>query len=228
MYMVFGIVVGLVVLCFAIGWLIPLIVGIVKLRRGQRQIGIALTITGGIWGLAAVGLIALAAFLGRGQMFDYQVKDFEPSKYEGLVGRIVVPCDGEVELFLSGDGDEQLRLKVGDQSAQAPAKRLRLESYTISATADDGSRWKLYSHFYGREQSITVEPNADVKLKIGPPFRAKLDVDLSNNRANIGLSVSDTAGGDCSLFRMDSDAPVGFVALTRSGDKLWEGKLESG
>lgn len=228
MYMVFGIVVGLVVLCFAIGWLIPLIVGIVKLRRGQRQIGIALTITGGIWGLAAVGLIALAAFLGRGQMFDYQVKDFEPSKYEGQVGRIVVLCDGEVELFVSGEGDEQLRLKVSDQTAQAPAKRLRIDSYTVREDADDGSRWKLYGHFYGREKRLTVESDADVKLEIGPPLKAKLDVGLSKNRANIGLSISDTAGGYCWLHRADSDATVRFVALSRSGEKLWEGTLEPG
>ena len=120
------------------GWVVPVIVGIIRLRR--RTGGPALLIIGGVWFLGAAGVVGLGVVWYRTFSAGFAIKDFDPAGHAGQTGTVALPHKGESSLVVGDEAQRtRLRLRVRDGAAVAPAGRFQVFSYTATAKAGDGA-----------------------------------------------------------------------------------------
>jgi len=138
-------IVGLVIL---LGWLFPLVSGIVRIRKktgGKKKL-----VWGGIWGVLALSFIIYSSILTKSILKQYQVEDFNPAAYqEGSLGKITLPLKGESSLVLHEvKSGKQIRFNTSDGLFQAPAGEYWLSSWsaTLTATDEKKSKWTVSSN----------------------------------------------------------------------------------
>jgi hypothetical protein len=225
LYFLLGIVVIALVTALLIGWLVPLIIGIVKLRR--RTGGIALTIIGVIWALGASGF-AVVGYRQFGAAL--RVADFDPSTYHGQTGTVTLPYQGESSLIVTNnDLRTRLRLHVRGGVAQAPVGRYQLQSYFMSMKDKAGATWTA-NHFSSASQALVVTAASPVHLNFGPPFTARVDVSEGPaERTMLQLGITGRGGESC-IITSDKRpvAPPHFEILDHTGQVVWHGSFEYG
>jgi hypothetical protein len=233
-------------------WVVPLIIGVVKLRR--RTGGVALTIIGAIWALGAVGLAAAGhvgvsrfsaalrvenfnpARLSRQPMrvnrFDAppRVEDFNSDTFKGQTGTVTLPYRGESSLIVTDtDAHKRLRLHVRDGVAQAPVGDYKVSSYDISMKGKGGVTWTA-SHYASSSQALEVSAPSPAHLNLGPPFTAQVEVNESSGEGTmLQLSITGRAGESYVIISRQWRAkPPRFQVLDRLGQVVWQGQFEYG
>jgi len=217
---------------FALGWLVPLVMGIVRLRRKRE--GTALTIIGGVWGILALLMVGFAAYgyFSVSRVTEpSSVADFTPATCKGPTGKIVLPYKGEVSLVVSPlDADKQLRLSGKNGELVAPAGIHRLSEFEAVARDSRNVKWTASCSFWsGKQREICVRAGGSTPLDVGPPLTARVVAQHSGpDHARFDLEVLGPGGGSYSIEAAGGrDAPR-FVVLSPSGEVLWKGKFEAG
>ncbi len=214
----------------AFGWLVPLIIGIVWMRRGSG--GTVLTILGGIWA-AGVGLVVLLAWLGWRQFSAYsggsvQMEDFDAAKYQGQTGTMVLAHKGQsvFEAYLRG-GNKILRFSTPDGVLKAPVGSYDVRQYQAIAKDSKGREWIAACY---PDAKVSVKAGASTKLDLGPPFTASITVKTSGkDRVSMDLKLAGTNGGQYTIRQKGGkDEPPSFVALDKAGQVVWQGRFAYG
>lgn len=226
MYIAFG----AIVLLFAIGWLIPLIMGIIRLKRGVRNAGAALTIIGGIWGFFAILFIGFGIYGYTLMSRSTEVEDFNPTSYQKPIGMINLSYKGNFRIILRHIDDTQLqRFKGNDGKVIVPANSYYPQSLDLLKKDKQGREWTASTYLATDINKIRVTTDSPVSINAGPPFEALASVDKSGNGdINIDLDLKDSDGRQYTLNCDEIEDPPGFVVLSKSGVKLWEGRFEAG
>ena len=222
--------IGLAVLAVAaillLGWSVPLGIGIVYLRRGTG--GRGLTVFGALWGLAAIGLVALAIRAYQ----SARIEDFDPSAYHGQTGTIITAYKSDCSLIVSNTATgKRMRLRGADGAAVAPVGTYRIESYQAVAKDDQGDEWTASSYTApALNQDFALAADGTHELDLGPPLTAQVMVndDDDNGKSSFDLKIVGR-GGDYALRAGGSRShPLSFQILDQQGHELWQGNFEYG
>ena len=225
-----------VLACLVLGWIVPLVIGIVRLRRRSTgdTAGMVLTIVGSVWGVVGLMLGVCGGMFWLTLTSFNQVKQFDPSQYDGPMGTIVVPYEGEASLQVTSMTDDGtvMELSAGDGRFQAPVGEYCLWIFTAMKTDEDGSEWEATT-FLGLDapDQITVQADNETSLELGPPFTASIAVTAEvQNEAELELQFADNQGNQYSLSRLDWEeaAPPRFEVRSSSGELVLKGQFEYG
>jgi len=214
-----------------LGWLVLLVIGIVRWRR-RATAGIALTIIGAIWGFGAIAVGGLGALAYRQFSRAIRVENFDPAGYKGEMGTIVLPYKGESSLVLMSQvGAKSIRVRAKDGVAQAPAGKYYLSSYEAVAKDQQRARWTA-SCFPGRQamgsRSLSLGAASPQQLDLGPPFTASVVVrNATGAKPILDLSITGRGGNSYTIFRGDG-RPPSFQVVSRDAQVLWQGRFEYG
>jgi hypothetical protein len=212
-----------------LGWIVLLVMGISRLRKGASA-GLVMTVIGGFWAAVAVAAVGLGVVGYRYASSALVPTDFDPAGYHGKVGAIILPSQTPASLVLAEEkSTRRLRVEVSSGRAKAPVGSYKVESYSASMTDASGNEWSAeWTGGRDRSQTIAVGP-APVHLDVGPPFVATVKAETRRERADFDLQV--TGSGNRSYTLMNADARAGpprFEVLDGSGNVVWHGNFEYG
>ncbi len=215
----------------ALGWIVLLVIGIIRIKRRSRA-GVVLTIIGGIWGLLALSLLGFGIYGYQRAMRVSRVEDFDLEQYEGEMGSIILPYKGESSLEVQNkESQKRMRLSTTNGVVLAPTGRYDLCSYEVIDEDENGAKWMAQGSLYSlKSREISVEADSTQDLEIGPAFTAKVTVKKKRqDEAVLDFKLIGRGGGNYTITRMDKrrKAP-GFQVVDKSGDILWQGKFEYG
>jgi len=218
---------------FSVGWIVPLVIGIKRVKT--RQGGVGLVVLGGVWGFFGVlgSLVGCLAFFGfRSMERASECTDFDPSSYEGATGTIVALGEGELTLRVrSSRTGEQYVLRGTNGVLVAPAERLAVARYRLSSAGSDGITWQASAYSFNSDsRTITVPEKGRVELKIGPPLCTKVETrPFSDGRRSFDLSITGR-GGNRFTVRAHGKKSIlpGFEVLSDTGEVVWSGKFAYG
>lgn len=243
--------VDIVDLLFLGGWVVPLAIGIVKLRR--RSGGVALPTIGVVWalgaiGLAAVGYVGFTPFSAAPERGDssgrspvgyvgitrsgaaLRAEDFDPATFKGQTGTVTLPYQCESSLIVTDTNThKRLRLHVRDGVAQAPVGDYKVSSYDMSMKGKGGVTWTA-SHYASSPQALEISAASPAHLNLGPPFTAQVEVNESPGEGTmLQLSVTGRAGESYAIVSRQWRAkPPRFQVLDRLGQVVSQGQFEYG
>ncbi|MFC1498533.1 hypothetical protein ACFLS1_08715 [Verrucomicrobiota bacterium] len=226
-----GLLILVIVAVILLGWIVPLIVGIIRLKR--KTGGIVLTIIGGIWGV--VGL-CFAGFIAYGvwsfsQSGRYEVEEFDPAEYKGETAAVIVPCKGETTLFLRGKhkDDSIFRIVTTNMTVQAPVGFV-LYQYTMNVADGKGGRWHAGCFLNGRKDKIEIKKDLVNELKVGEPFTARVKVNKDFKDKDVfDLEIKGVDGRKFTIYKIspDSEFPR-FEIFSPDNKVLHSDKFEYG
>jgi hypothetical protein len=227
-----GIVLIVIAAVVGLGWVIPLVAGIVRLKRGTG--GVALTVVGGIWCLFAVSIGLFAYVVSRQVSTARNVEAFNPAAYQGPTGKIVVPHQGDcsLEVYATDGASARKRLQLSgkDGVLVAPVGTYVLGSCDLTARDAANREWSASCYPGSSSGRISVTANAPVNLDVGPPFTASVKVH-SQGKSQVGMDYQLTGrGGHSYTIEKNSgaDDPPGFQVLDSSGKEVWHGTFAYG
>ncbi len=202
-----GILIGiitLVVMAFIfLGWLLPLIIGLVRRKKGKSCTG--LIIFGGVWGGVAAVLAAVMAFAVFSFMelqSSWQVEAFDASAYDGDTAAVVFPYKGgDAVLTASTEDDVNYTFGTSNGKFVVPAGTITPTSYSISLKDEQGKYWSAMWRFHSsHEDPLNCEADGEVKLDWAPPLVMKATrKGLADGSQKIGMKVVDGSGHEVNL-----------------------------
>ena len=161
-----------------------------------------------------------------------QVNEFDPARYEGEMGKIVLTYKGESALLVhNAAGGKLLRLSTRDGTLLAPVGSYTLVAHEARATDEKGVEWTATAYLMGRRSpTVTVAVGTPVQLEVGPPLKASVHVrggDLGNLLLDLRLLGR---GGDQYVIsgKRGSRETQRFKIIGPSGDVVAQGKFEYG
>jgi len=222
------------VLCLAAGWVVLLVIGIIRLRK-RAPAGVALTVIGGVWGALSLSVVAIgvgvSVYAHRQAARFGGMEDFDPVQYQGRKGSIVVPHKGESSLRLQEEGGKLIRLHTKDGVLVAPAGTYRLVSFEAVGKDENNQEWEARCYFPPRTPGkVSVTDGSSQDVKVGPPFRASVSVTpKGQDQATFDLKLTGSDGNQYTIARKGGRSePPSFQVISKSGEILWQGRLEYG
>jgi len=150
---------------------------------------------------------------------------FDPKHYKGPMGKIVLPYRGQSSLYVQ-QGDEILILNAKQGVFQAPAGVLDVVGTEMVATDAHKVRWTASGRMNHR---LTVRRGATVRLDVGPPFTASIDVSGRRDVVSMDFKLVGRGGDSYTVLKsQDSSTPPGFKVLGKSRRTLWRGSFKYG
>ena len=228
-----GVAMLVLVALFLLGWLVPLILGIVHSSRGRS--GTALIIIGGVWGAGAIGLLAMGAvaiFGFRSAAKRSEPKTFDAAAHAGAKGSIRTACTGATTLMVHDEtGGSMLKLESTNGILAAPAGTLRLQHFTTTATGADGATWTVSGYDFKQGlQTVAVAGGGTADVALGPPYRAVVTPSKQNDgQQAFDLKITGSDGSRVSLHvQAGRRKPLQFEVLDAAGRSVWSGNFEYG
>lgn len=206
-----------------VAWIIPLVIGIVKLRRGDRTAGLVLTIVGGAWGaLMLLAGIPMALVFGMGY-YATRSTEFDATTYKGAQAAIVSTWNGPGELTYRRD-KTRYRSRSKDGRYPVPAGELRLESLRLEAGQPAWSVRTTLSEL----APLQLAGGAEQRLEAGPPLTVRARVNTSESSSSISLEYRDSFDHQAYITAPSGAAPAQFEVCDAAGRRIWSGKFSSG
>lgn len=220
---------------FALGWLVPLVVGIVRTAKGQRSPG--LIIFGALWGCVGIfigGLAVVGLMTFRNVRAHMDIKPFDASQAGDQVATLSVPFEGNAELrFVRKCGKEtQTYTTKGENGALlVPVGEVTPIALTLITTDADGKTWSASTYFQGRRRKpLTLAAGESWKLQVGPPLEARVTLSGgSTSQQHLDLKMKGAAGNAFTIRRQGaaSKAPS-FEVVDEKGEVVWRGDFSYG
>jgi len=215
---------------FALGWIVLLILGIVKLKKGVKTAGTVLTILGSAWGFLVICTVGVGIYFAMNMAKTLQGEPFDPSTYKGNMGKIVTPYHGPCHLNAKETATAKLwRFSSQDGDFTAPVGNYQVAQFSAEAESENGTHNTANSLFDPQNPTeIRVQKDSDSRLETGPPYTVSVDVGRERaNNITFRLSYTDSSGHPSSVFYTDREAPK-FAVLDSAGNTLWTGAFEYG
>jgi len=214
-----------------LGWLVPLIMGITRTRRGRG--GGGLIVAGGAWGLVAVGIVTWLVYTFATLSNRFTPQAFDPQEYAGETGQIVIAWQGPCELTLYPEsGGGVLLLSTENGQFTAPAGRHRLASWELQATDDSDREWSVTGRpgydWPEQKRTVSVDSTTAARIDVQLPLRASINADVGGDDISMGFSLSDGAGGQYAISSRGRDDPPKFEMVDDSGRVVLTGDFAYG
>lgn len=233
---VLGVLLAMVVPFIAIavlgGWTVPLIVGILRNRRGRS--GGGLIVLGSAWGVCAIAGVIYLASMVIGLRDRFTPQTFDAASYQGETGQVTLPWRGPCELTaMQESGGGMLSVKSDTGALTVPAGRLQVMSWTLKATDNRGREWSLTGRpsYEGHDarSTLNVSRAQPVELSVGPPLTARVVVDSNPGASELSLDFELTdRGGASYTLSGPGGSPPGFEVVDAAGQVVWSGDFEYG
>jgi len=218
-----------------LGWLVPLVVGIVRSRRGKG--GVGCIVLGGVWGFLALCLLGFVCFVWFSfsqARTAWQPQTFDPAVHTGALGRIEFPHGGDAVLTLqhggTPDGSAYLQLNATDGVAVAPAGELSIWSCDLKHKDADGNTWQASCYNpKGESGKLTVPTNGVACVALGPPLEARIKTRaMAEGKRSFDLKITGPHGNKFSVRAEGHGRAPGFEVLNAAGETVWTGKFAYG
>ena len=227
MNVVCGLIGFFVLIIVGLGWLIPLVIGIVKRKKTS---GIILLILSACWFVIVCIAAAGIVFYALSQSKQYEIVKFDPDTYIGPVGTIKVNYPVKTILYVT-DKKNSKRLSFHSDSNQltAPCGSFELFKYSGSIDTDDGANWSLETYLYGKKCYVDVQSNSVVDLVFGPPLEASVSHRIQKPTITLNFLLEDSAGNKYSINRVNKRLPPPkFNVIDSAGAIAWSGSFAYG
>jgi hypothetical protein len=232
-----SIVIGIAVLFFALSWIIPLIVGIVW-RRRKRPGARGWIIFGSVWGAAVILLAAGAATLAIlvSRSFDgsqvgghSEASPFDPGAYKGKTGTVRTPFQGESRLTATcaENGNMSMIFAGTNGTFTVPAGHVVIQSYEATTQDAAGHKWTARVCELRDDCEIDVTPGGVCEVRLGPPFKAAVEMTWSalSDKIQISPVYVDNDGNQYRISAAMSGSLPQFQFLGDSNRVVWSGKF---
>ena len=227
---VFAILGLLIMVIIVFAWIIPLIIGIVNVRKTWGKI---VLIVSGIWGLAVVvgigALITLSVFHATRESQAY--KEFDPATYSGAMGRIELPLAGQSSLMLTDEHDgNQITVTSTNTQFTVPCGQYQLYFYSAVLAGDQDTQWNLNCQLYKKPENISVGTNTITEISIGQSLTASVSAAFPKpGQMSLMYNLQDDQGRSYSLRKIDKEMESpGFEMLDPQGTVVLRGSFEYG
>jgi hypothetical protein len=225
---IFGLILLPLVLLVALGWLAPLILGLVLHRR-------MLVVIGGAWALASIALVAGLVFLGSRAFSGGGVRpqNFDAATYAGPTGCLAMAHHGPFRLLLRQHDAERDggRFFIEGEAgrALAPAGSLTVEWLELRAPGPaTGAATVAYSLGTAADK-LELQAGRQLDLPYGPPFTAVITTARRpGGMLELNLKLTDAANRSVTFSGGDRQTAPAFEAVAPSGDIFWRGSFEYG
>jgi hypothetical protein len=218
----------MVSLCF--GWLIPLIVGIVKWRR--KTGGKGWLIASGIWCSLAVVWIGFCVYSAISISRSNATEEFKAENYVGDRATLVLPYSGSGTLSIRQvNTGKSLRVSfVNTNSVVVPAGTLAVWHLTYQGKNEEGVVTGGMSCSFEAREAIVALANEVIPLKGGLPLTASITAKkTTGDKLQLGYGLIDVAGNRISISGGTSEnGNPKFQAIGLDGNCFWSGQLEYG
>jgi len=215
-------------LCF--GWLIPLIVGLVKWRR---KTGATWWLVGsGIWASLAVVFIGFCVFSALTVRRKYATEEFKMENYVGDRATLVLPYSGSGTLSIRQvDTGKALRVSFANTNSVAvPAGTLTIWHLAYQDKNAEGIVTGGMNCSLEAKENIVAQPNEIITLSGGVPLTASITAKKKpDDQLQLDYVLTDRAGNRISMWGGSSakEKPK-FEVLGPDGKCFWSGELEYG
>ncbi len=211
------------------GWIVLIGVGIHRLAKGRRT-GTAYLVIGGVWAVAAIGIVVVGGWLFADIRNALDVETFDPDAHEGPVGAVRVDWGGAGWLVVRSD-DRPGRLATPLRGGRflLPPGDYHIVSITFQGSGPGG--WTLSANPVSRNNRLPIGSGATTALPAGPPVVARVDAArMRDGRAHLNFILHDENGAfTYRLHAPDGSAPApGFEAFDASGNRVWSGRFAYG
>jgi hypothetical protein len=215
-----------------LGWVVLIVVGALSLRAGQRGLGTAFVVIGGLWGLVVLLGAGYGAYALRGTKSGYTPPvAFNAETHKGPVGTLTLDWKQASTLNVRGkQGKDKYKVDSTDGSFRLPAGTYMVESWNAKATDSKGIAWTLETRYPRNLQNFEVRAEGAAPLALGPPLEAAVSVGGSaGSSASFGFTLKDAAGNDYAMMGTGTGTqPPGFEVVDETGKVVWSGKFEFG
>lgn len=218
---ILGFVILMVMAILLLGWLLPLITGIVRLKK--KTGGKTRLVIGSVWAILAVILIAGITGYGKKIARDFNPEEFNPSEYTGSLGQVKITHKGESSLTLYDTaGNKRIRFESSDGIFNVPPGNYAFLSWKAAVTVSDavGAKWTASAghytpSFYAYEGKVfSVKANSTVELD-EPVFKCfdetpELKITTKTDtkkKGNTGIGLDITAA-KCDIKYRKEDKPL--------------------
>ena len=220
----------------ALGWLLPLIVGMCLWRRcgmaGRVLVGL-----GAVWGVVALVYVGWFIWMFSSNSAVH-VKTFDPVTYRGAVGTVVFAYDGEGDvIFQHSEPDSASDKKtwwhavVANGSAKFPAGRIEDILVHFFVTNAWCGTCMLSWDYTKENRRFTLDPGERHEIAGGFPLTASISVEggFEDGQCVVEFSMADTAGNHVVLDGGDHNPlDIPFEAVAPDGTCFWRGRLGNG
>lgn len=208
-------------------------VGALTLRSGQRGLGAAFIVIGGLWGLVVLIGGGYAYYSLRGVRSGYTpipIAVSAPETFKGPVGTLTLAWKQPSTLNVrSKQGKQRHKVETKDGVFKLPPGTYAVESWSAKVTDSKGITWVLETRYPRHLQSLEVKADGTTQLALGPPLEASILASRQGGSANLGFMLRDAAGNDYTLMSSGKGAqPPGFEVTDEAGKVVWSGKFEYG
>lgn len=214
-------------LIFGLGWIWPLIAGIMKRRKGTG--GTGLIILGGAW-LACV-LLSTVALTG-GAIWLYRTSqecdtpEFDAAAYSGATAKLIAPPDCTAVLSAESENGSY-NFTASNGVFTVPAGKLILESYTLTKKDQSGRVWTADWWFYDKTATeLSLEPFSEEPVKNAPPFKMTVTrAEAGNGDHRINVQIVDSSEA---AVRLSSSQKPAIEIADAAGNIVWSRSLSYG
>ena len=229
-FFIIGIILVAVMVSLCFGWLIPLIVGIVKWRRQTG--GKWWLIASGVWCSLAAAWIGFCVFSALTVSRRYATEEFKLEDYTGDRATLVLPFSGSGTMSLRQVATgKSLRVNFSNTNAVVvPAGSLAVwhlsyQDKDAAGVVTGGMNCSLQS-----KEDIVAQANEVITLKGGLPLTASITAKKKpEDKLQIDYVLTDVAGNRISMTGGSSEnGNPKFQAIGLDGSCFWSGQLEYG
>jgi hypothetical protein len=218
----------MVSLCF--GWLIPLIIGLVKWRR--KTGGKWWLVSSGVWGVLAAAWIGFCVYSAISLNRRYASETFNAETYTGERATLVLPYSGSGTLSIRQvNTGKSLRVVFSEtNSVVVPAGTLTVwhlsyEEKDATGVVAGGMNCSLEA-----KENIVAQANDVITLPGGVPLTASITAKKqAEDKIQIDYALTDVAGNRISMWGRSSEkGNPKFEAIGPDGACFWSSALEYG
>jgi len=227
---------------FLLGWVIPLVI-VSKCRRENNPGFKAWNIFAAAWGILAIVCavgVGVLVFVVSGEGRRYGVSpgkssDFSMSKYKGTTGRLMIPFQGEAQVSAQCGKLGSISCSASNGMFILPSGVVAVNSFCAIARDKSDRKWTANGRWNYRGAFATnsweVPAGGMLALKIGPPFRASIEVTYSpvNGQIRMEPQYVDAYGNQYSI---SCDKRTGtepkFEVFDSDNKLVMSGKFEFG
>lgn len=225
-----GIIVLAVMVSLCFGWLIPLVVGLVKWSR--KTGGKGWLIGSGIWAACAVSFVVFCIYSAVTMSRRFATEEFDVEKYSGDKATVILPYSGSGTLSIRQvENNKAWRVPFSNTNGvTVPSGTLTVWHLSYQTKDKDGVITGGMNCSFASEEDIVATSGGVVTLQGGAPLTAVISAkQAEEGKLKIGYSLTDVAGNSVTLWSgaAKSGKPK-FEAIGPDGACFWSGELEYG
>jgi hypothetical protein len=231
---VFVILIGIVIFAFLVGlsfgWVVPLVIGLVKMSRKSGGKGWLMAAC--VWAVCAFVVVGLGIYSFAKAQRQYAAEEFNQETYSGDKATLILPFSGSGSLsFRHVEQDKSFEVSFTETNrVVVPAGLLKVWYLSYSFNNAAGEMIGGMSCSLASEEDLVVKAGDEITLQGGAPITATIKAKRADgDKIKINYSLTDVAGNRISYWSLNSkNKGPKFEAIGPDGSCFWSEHLEYG